>query len=159
MDGRKRDSMTVTLDFKPSRHTDAYRFTTTDRNALEVLALKRQIAAHNKEVRASMRKYGRKFSKLLRVRFMGRGPRKIHAERYARWKCSFDSYLPVDLATHFDVYVHEDNTAMELMLKELETGMTQGELAKHAKLKNQMWRLELDGMCRKRRNDTIEWVK
>ena len=71
--------MTVTLDFKPSRHTDAYRFTTTDRNALEVLALKRQIAAHNKEVRASMRKYDRKFSKLLRVRFMGRGPRKIHA--------------------------------------------------------------------------------
>ena len=37
--------MTVTLDFKPSRHTDAYRFTTTDRDALEVLALKRQIAA------------------------------------------------------------------------------------------------------------------
>ena len=65
--------MTVTLDFKPSRHTDAYRFTTTDRDAPEVLALKRQITAHNKEVRASMRKYGRKFSKLLRVRFMGRG--------------------------------------------------------------------------------------
>ena len=57
--------MTITLDFKPSRHTDAYRFTTTDREAPEVLALKRQIAAHNKEVRASMRKYGRKFSKLL----------------------------------------------------------------------------------------------
>ena len=55
--------------------------------------------------------------------------------------------------------MHEDNTAMELMLKELETGMTQGELAKHAKLKNQMWRLELDGMCRKRRNDGIEWMK
>ena len=76
--------MTVTLDFKPSRHTDAYRFTTTDREAPEVLALKRQIAAHNKEVRASMRKYGRKFSKLLRVRFMGRGPRKVHAKRYER---------------------------------------------------------------------------
>ena len=38
--------------------------------------------------------------------------------------------------------------------------MTQGELAKHAKLKNQMWRLELDGMCRKRQKDgRIEWVK
>ena len=55
--------------------------------------------------------------------------------------------------------LHGDNTAMELMLKELETGMTQGELAKHAKLRNQMWRLELDGMCRKRRNDGIEWIR
>ena len=52
MDGRKGNNMTITLDFKPSRHTDAYRFTTTDREAPEVLALKRQIAAHNKEVRA-----------------------------------------------------------------------------------------------------------
>ena len=155
MDGRKRNNMTITLDFKPSRSTDAYRFTTTDREAPEVLALKRQIAAHNKEVRASMRKYGRKFSKLLRVRFMGRGPRKVHAKRYERFRCSFDSYLPVDLATHFDVYVHEDNTAMELMLKELDTGMTQGELAKHAQLRNQMWRLELNGISRQR--GKIEW--
>ena len=45
------------------------------------------------------------------------------------------------------------------MLKELETGMTQGELAKHAKLKNQMWRLELDGMSRKRRNSEPEWMR
>ena len=55
--------------------------------------------------------------------------------------------------------MHEDNTAMELMLKELETGMTQGELAKHAKLKNQMWRLELDGMSRKRKEGRVEWMK
>ena len=150
--------MTTTLDFKPSRHTDAYRFTTDDRNDPAVLALKRQIAAHNKEVRASMRKYGRKFSKLLRVRFMGRGPRKIHAERYGKWATRFDSYLPVDLAEKFDVYVHEDNTAMDLMLKELETGMTQGELARHAALERQQWELRLKGISRKRK-DTIEWIR
>ena len=48
--------------------------------------------------------------------------------------------------------------AMELMLKELKTGMTQGELAKHAKLRNQMWRLELDGMSRKRKEGKVEWL-
>ena len=48
---------------------------------------------------------------------------------------------------------------MELMLKELDTGMTQGELAKHAQLRNQMWRLELDGMSRKRKKEEgIEWI-
>ena len=46
---------------------------------------------------------------------------------------------------------------MELMLKELDTGMTQSELAKHAQLKNQMWRLELNGMSRKRKEGKIEW--
>ena len=43
----------------------------------------------------------------LRVRLMGRGPRRVHANlRYGgRHNSAYDAYLPQKHATHFDVYI------------------------------------------------------
>ena len=38
---------------------------------------------------------------------MGRGPRVRWARIEGRHPRSYDSYLPVDKATHYDVYVHD----------------------------------------------------
>jgi hypothetical protein len=42
-----------------------------------------------------------------RVRLMGRGPRRVHAQtRYGgRYNSAYDSYLPQKHATRFDVYI------------------------------------------------------
>jgi hypothetical protein len=44
-----------------------------------------------------------------RVRLMGRGPRRVHANTNygGRYNSAYDSYLPQRYATHFDVYIHE----------------------------------------------------
>jgi hypothetical protein len=43
----------------------------------------------------------------LRVRLMGRGPRRVHANlKYGgRYNNAYDAYLPQKHATHFDIYI------------------------------------------------------
>lgn len=50
-----------------------------------------------------------KAPKKFRVRLMGRGPRRVHANmRYGgRYNTAYDAYLPQKHATRFDVYIAE----------------------------------------------------
>ena len=139
-----------TISDKTSRYDISYRGTTADLNDPEVLLMKENVKKHNAEVRRTSRKYGRVIGRLQRVRFMGRGPRAEVARDHGQWERSFDSYLPLHLATHYDVYLHEDTSAMHLLKEEIETGMTPGEIAKKNKLQEQIWRLKMKGLNRVR---------
>ena len=119
----------LTLNEAASRW-DTYRGTVESMDDPEVALLKENVRKHNAEVRKTSRKYGRCIGRLQRVRFMGRGPRASVAKEHGLWARSFDSYLPLHLATHFDVYLHDDTSAQHLLKKEIETGMKPGELAK-----------------------------
>ena len=105
---------------------------------------------HNKEVRAVSRRYGRVIGELMRVRVMGRGPRVEAAKRFYHSRRAFDSYLPICLAKSFDVYYGVDNTAMYDLKRELDTGMTPGEMRKHDQLKYMAMMIEMKGKMRKR---------
>lgn len=50
-----------------------------------------------------------KAPKRFRVRLMGRGPRRVHAQAAygGRYDSSYDSYLPQRFAVKFDVYIAE----------------------------------------------------
>ena len=76
-----------------------YKFTVTSPKDPAVALLRKVVKAHNNDY------FG--FSKKLRVNLMGRGPRVAWAKALGLHPRSFDSYLPYDKATHFDVYVNE----------------------------------------------------
>ena len=128
--------------------TDDYRGTITSLDDPQLKAIKDNVAAHNAHFRATSREYGRKIGQLLRVRLMPRGPRAEAAKADYKWKRAYDSYLPQRHATHYDVYVGQDDHNQRLLVEELETGMTQGELAKKRKLQEQIWRLDMKGLNR-----------
>ena len=75
-----------------------YKFTVTHRNDPAVKALKENVKIMNSE-----RGWGTK----MRVRLMGRGPRAIWARADGRHPRAYDCYLPLDKATHYDVYVND----------------------------------------------------
>ena len=141
----------ASLDFGPHRTSQDYRFTVTDVDDPAILALKQQAAAHNVEIRRFARKTGNvskmPWSKLQRVRLMGRGPRETETSGMRYW-----SYLPqyTGLATHYDVYLSEDTSGQDLLRQEIATGMRPGELAKVAELKTAIWKLEMKGHTRVR---------
>ena len=110
--------------------TEAYQFTTTDRNDPRIASLKRKIAFANKLSREATRgfNYSRTVNALWRVRLMPRGPRVEAAWADYRSRRAYDSYLPQRHGTRFDVYVHHDSTAEWMMRRELDTGLTPGQL-------------------------------
>ena len=86
----------------------SYRFSTTDKNH----ALIKEMKSNIKTVNADRRKYAKRNDReanIVRVRLMPRGPRVAASELvYGRGRRrSFDSYLPMEFATHYDVYVQD----------------------------------------------------
>ena len=151
------------MKFKPTMSEmtsrwDSYRGTVNTMDDPEVKLLKENIRKHNAGVRKVSREYGRVIGRLMRVRFMGRGPRASVARDHGLWARSFDSYLPLHLAVYYDVYLHEDTSAQHLLKKEIETGMKPGELAKLENLRKEIWKLEMAGMSRVRDNGPT-WVR
>ena len=72
-----------------------YCFTVTNRNDPAILDLKKNVKRSNKEYTGSK----------LRVRLMGRGPRTVWAKLEGKHPRAYDSYLPLDKATYYDVYI------------------------------------------------------
>ena len=141
----------ATLDFGPHRTSQDYRFTVTSKDDPAIKALKAQAKAHNEDVRYFSRKNDKvyKHQKLQRVRLMARGSRQT-----ADCGMRFWSYLPhcyEDLITHYDVYLSDDSSGMDMLRREIDTGLKPGELNRLDKLKNQQWRLEMKGHIRKRK--------
>ena len=129
--------MRYTLPKHLDSRTIAYRGTIETLDDPDLQNLKKSVAATNKYYRETSRSLGRKIGTLSRVCVKGRGPRH-------------ESYYHTNLheATHFDVYVQDDNSSMALLKEELETGMTPGEIAKRNKLKTEIWKLEMRGLRR-----------
>ena len=124
----------------------------------ELQKIKENVKRHNKETREVSRRYGRVIGNLWRVRLMPRGSRVAAVEdiygKEHKYRRRFDSYLPMDWADSFDVYVGTDSSNTHELKRELDTGMTPGELKRIDKLKNEMWKIEIEGIMRKRRNDS-----
>ena len=132
--------------------TDDYMGTVTSLHDSDLERIKTNVRLHNREVRATARKYGRPIGKLRRVRIMPRGPRAEAAEAMYRSRRAYDSYLPMGLGEYFDIYVGEDSTAQYELARELSTGMSPGELKKIDKLKNEILHIEINARIRKNAN-------
>ena len=74
-----------------------YCFTVTNRKDPAVLDLKKNVKRSNREIGNSNNK--------LRVRLMGRGPRTMWAKIEGKHPRAYDSYLPLDKAVYYDVYI------------------------------------------------------
>ena len=134
--------MKYTLPTANLARTTDYVGTTDDYvNDPDVAALKESVARHNDWVRSSSRKHGRVIGNLLRVRVKPRGPRRR----------SYYHTLVKD-ATHFDIYQGEDSANQYDLRREIDSGLTPGELKALDKLRSKIWRMELEGKMRKRRN-------
>ena len=81
-----------------------YKFTVTNREDPAVIELKKSVKLMNSE-----RGWGSK----MRVRLMGRGPRVMWAKMDGKHPRAYDCYLPLDKATHYDVYVNDRYVAYE----------------------------------------------
>ena len=133
--------------------TTAYRFSVADKDDPNLIALKSSIAQHNIGVRKLARKYGQvwQHNEILRVTLMARGGRRdadgnsLHPNA--------DSCLRHKHAYYYDVYVHTDGCSQHNLKREIDMGLTPGELARYDRLKNAVWRLELEGKMRKRNAD------
>ena len=75
-----------------------YKFTVTNRNDPAVLTLKKLVKEENKD------RYIKEHRQ--RVRLMGRGPRAMWARAEGKHPRAYDSYIPLDKATHYDVYIN-----------------------------------------------------
>lgn len=141
-----------------NRSTLNYRFSVYTKDDKDLKALRNQIAEHNKNVRHFARKFGTTKhgwlrQKLMRIRVMGRGPRKIWSlQDYPHNKrgSSYDAYLPQKYAEYFDVYVCEDHDQMNTLQVELETGMTASMQRRKYELEFEARRIEYEGQLRLR---------
>ena len=129
--------------------TSDYMGTVSNLHDSDLERIKANVRLRNREVRNVSRKHGRAIGTLQRIRIMPRGPRAEAAEAMYRSRRAYDSYLPMGLGEYFDIYVGEDSTAQYELKRELDTGMTPGELKKIDRLKNEMWRIQIDAKIRK----------
>ena len=141
--------MSLSLRYK-THATPSYRFTTTDLECEELKELKDAIKKQNANTRCISRHYGRCMGELYRVRIMPRGHRVTPSLKRGWGRRGYDSYLPIEHGEYFDIYVHTDGCAYYNLRREFETGLKPGELKKIEKLKNEIWKLELKGLQRKR---------
>ena len=130
--------------------TSDYMGTVTNLHDSDLERIKANVRIHNREVRTVSRKHGREIGTLRRVRIMPRGPRAEAAEAMYRSRRAYDSYLPMGLGEWFDVYVGDDSTAQYELKRELDTGMTPGELKKISKLDHEIMMIKFAGRQRKR---------
>ena len=122
-----------------ARSTDYIGTTNNYKDDPDVKNLKRSVMLHNKEVRERSRRMGRPIGSLLRVRVKPRGPRV-----YSYY------HTLVENATHFDIYQGEDTEAMHLLRRELDTGMTPGEIRRYDILMGQARKISHEALWRKR---------
>ena len=94
-------------------------------------------------MRALARQTGQEYyaRNLRRVRLMPRGPRVESAWTDYKSRRAYDSYLPMRHATHFDVYVQDDDKAY-LLVEELRTGIAPGVRAKINQQQAKIWEIE-----------------
>ena len=132
--------MKYTLPAGGYARTTDYVGTVKDKSDESLQSLHRSVAIHNANVRANSRKLGRIVGTLLRVRIKPRGPRV--ASNY---------HTLTSEATHYDIYQGEDTEAMYQFGREMDTGMTPGELKKYDKLQAEANQIKWEALLRKRK--------
>lgn len=141
--------MQYTLPKAGHARTSDYQGTTTDyATDADVLALKKSVALNNAEVRKESRKRGRIIGTLGRVRVKPRGP---------RLESSY--HTMTSDATHFDIYAGEDTEAMYQLQREINTGLTPGQLRELDKAKEKLRTIETIGHMQKRGRDASFFIK
>ena len=146
---------------------EAYQFTVTDRNDPQIAELKAKIAFVNKLSRSETRgyNYNNVVHPLWRVRLMPRGARVEAAWGDYRSRRAYDSYLPARHGDRYDVYVHRDTTSEYMMQRELDTGLSPGQLRKIDAAENevrlaefeQMKKLNAQGLYKVHTVDGVQW--
>jgi hypothetical protein len=144
------------MEFVPTRltagRTLAYRGTVTSKKDRDLLSLRTQVAEHNASIRHWARVMGKTGKNtLLRVSLMARGTRRDR--QGVLYHHNADTSLQHDFAERFDVYVHDDSSGMYDLERELETGMTSGELRKYDNLMYKVRQLEWAGRQRKQERE------
>lgn len=140
--------MRYTLPKANYARTSDYQGTTDDyKTDTDVLALKESVARNNSYVRETSRRYGRVIGTLGRVRIKGRGPRK-----------SSSYHTQLNEATHFDVYAGEDTEAMYQLKREIDTGMTPGQLRAYDKANRKAQMLETIGFLQRKGREVPEYM-
>ena len=131
-----------------------YRGSVVSKNDRDLLNLKNSIAKHNEEIRRYTRKQGRMINtnyghfRLQRVVLMARGPRRINGERIHH---NCDSCLHHEHAVYFDVYVGTDSHNQHELSREMELGMTPGQLKKYDDAMAVVNKMKMEGFIAKQR--------
>ena len=116
------------------RRSESYRGTVFSKDDPNVKAIKADVARHNKVIRENTRLYGSSpcGQSLQRVSIMARGTRRDAQGKLLHGNA--DSSLQHKYGHHFDVYIHDDYTNQYQLNREVELGMTPGELKKYDEL-------------------------
>lgn len=141
--------MRYTLPKHGYARTSDYQGTTFDYEVdADVINLKKSIALNNAQVRKDSRKHGRVIGTLGRVRIKPRGPRN-----------SSYYHTLVSEATHFDVYAGEDTEAMYQLEREIETGLTPGQLRQLDNARDKVRMIETIGHVQKTGRDASWFIE
>ena len=128
--------------------TANYRFSVETKDDKDLLALKKDIADQNAYARHEIRNGGKMRGyktpygfEVQRVILMGRGPRRD--KDGFLYHSNADCSLRHEFAEYFDVYVTGDSTAMWMLRRERDTGLTSGQLKKMDALDRARWKQEM----------------
>ena len=115
-----------------------YKFSTSDKNHSFVKALKQNAKQYNDRRRELQKQNNDIDADPIRVRLMPRGPRVGPSLKDFGTRRSYDTYLPMRYATHYDVYVYDprDGYAFKTYSKGFNDGMTRAKQEMITKLDN-----------------------
>ena len=115
-----------------------YKFSTSDKNHSFVKALKQNAKQYNDRRKELSQQDNDIDADPIRVRLMPRGPRVGPSLKDFGTRRSYDTYLPMRYATHYDVYVYDprDGYAFKTYSKGFNDGMTRAKQEMITKLDN-----------------------
>ena len=115
-----------------------YKFSTSNKNHSFVKALKQNAKQYNDRRRELRKQNNDSDADPIRVRLMPRGPRVSPSLKDFGTLRSYDTYLPMRYATHYDVYVYDprDGYAFKTYSRGFNDGMTRAKQEMITKLDN-----------------------
>lgn len=115
-----------------------YKFSTSNKNHSFVKALKQNAKQYNDRRKELSQQDNDIDADPIRVRLMPRGPRVGPSLKDFGTRRSYDTYLPMRYATHYDVYVYDprDGYAFKTYSKGFNDGMTRAKQEMITKLDN-----------------------
>ena len=115
-----------------------YKFSTSDKNHSFVKALRQNAKQYNDRRKELSQQHNDINADPIRVRLMPRGPRVGPSLKDFGTRRSYDTYLPMRYATHYDVYVYDprDGYAFKTYSKGFNDGMTRAKQEMITKLDN-----------------------
>ena len=115
-----------------------YKFSTSDKNHSFVKALRQNAKQYNDRRKELSQQNNDIDADPIRVRLMPRGPRVGPSLKDFGTRRSYDTYLPMRYATHYDVYVYDprDGYAFKTYSRGFNDGMTRAKQEIITKLDN-----------------------